>query len=78
MRQEERTGNADYWDGFWKAYGETLGVDIDAIRKPFIGDWTGIESPLEWHFEKLNDSGFMDLDCYWRCDCDAIYGGIKK
>jgi SAM-dependent methyltransferase len=78
MREEEGHTNADDWDGFWKAYGEALGVDLAAIRQPFIKEWTGIESPLEWHFDKLHDSGFINFDCYWRCDCDAIYGGLKK
>lgn len=78
MRGNEGHTNTYDWDGFWKAYGEALGVDLDAIRKPFIGEWTGIESPLEWHLDKLHDSGFMNLDCYWRSDCDAIYGGILK
>jgi SAM-dependent methyltransferase len=78
MRQEEGYTNADDWDGFWKEYGKALGVDLAAIRQPFIGKWSGIEMPLEWHFDKLRDSGFINLDCYWRNDCDAIYGGIKK
>lgn len=78
MRQEEGRKNADDWDEFWKAYGEALGIDFAAIKKSLLGEWHGIESPLEWHFDKLRASGFSNLDCYWRCDCDAIYGGIKK
>jgi SAM-dependent methyltransferase len=78
MRAEEKHITADDWDRFWKEYGEALGVDLAAIRQPIIKEWTGIELPLEWHFDKLHDSGFINLDCYWRCDCDAIYGGIIK
>lgn len=78
IRREEGHGDAEDWDGFWKAYGEALGVDIAAIRESFIKEWKGIELPLSWHFDHLQKSGFVDIDCYWRCDCDAIYGGIKK
>jgi hypothetical protein len=33
--------------------------------------------PLAWHFDRLRESGFAQVDCLWRCDGDAIYGGIK-
>jgi SAM-dependent methyltransferase len=78
MRVDEGHTTADDWDGFWKAYGEALGIDLAAIRQSFIKEWSGVESPLEWHLDKLRDSGFINLDCYWRSDCDAIYGGMKK
>lgn len=78
MRAEEGHGTAEDWDGFWKAYGEALGIDLAAIQKSIIGEWHGVESPLAWHLDTLRENGFINLDCYWRCDCDAIYGGMKK
>ncbi|MFB3895629.1 MAG: trans-aconitate 2-methyltransferase [bacterium] len=78
MRAEEGHGTADDWDGFWKAYSAALGIDLAAIQKSILGEWHGMESPLSWHLDTLRDTGFINLDCYWRCDCDAIYGGMKK
>ncbi|MHC4640011.1 MAG: class I SAM-dependent methyltransferase [Planctomycetota bacterium] len=72
--------DADDWDGFWNAYGKTLKIDIEQFRSKFTGPWEGSEQgmSLEWHFEKLKASGFEALDCFWRLDCDAIYGGIRR
>ena len=79
MRKEEYDNFADDWNSFWKAFGKALSGNIDEINKRVIGGWEGgIEDglPLQWHFEKLKDCGFSYVDCFWRCDCDAIYGGI--
>ena len=78
MRKEEGYTDADNWDGFWKDYGEALGIDPAAIQKLLLGEWKGVELPLAWHFDHLRASGFIKLDCYWRIDCDAVYGGILK
>jgi hypothetical protein len=45
-----------------------------------MGPWVGSEQglPLKWHFEQLKTAGFEAVDCFWRLDCDAIYGGIRK
>jgi SAM-dependent methyltransferase len=69
----------DDWDGFWDAYGQALKVDIKELRKELVEPWVGSEEglPLEWHFEKLKASGFEGVDCFWRLDGDAIYGGIR-
>ena len=55
-------------------------IDIKGFRGKLTGPWEGSEEglPLEWHFEKLGASGFEAVDCFWRCDCDAIYGGIRQ
>ena len=67
-------------EGFWDAYGRALEIDIKAFRSRFAKPWEGSEEglPLEWHFERLRASGFEAVDCFWRCDCDAIYGGIRQ
>ena len=67
-------------EGFWDAYGRALETDIRAFRSKFVEPWEGSEEglPLEWHFERLRASGFEAVDCFWRCDCDAIYGGIRQ
>jgi SAM-dependent methyltransferase len=77
--RHEDTG-ADDWDGFWDAYGQTLKVDIKELRKKLVEPWVGSEEglPLEWHFEKLKASGFEAVDCFWRLDGDAVYGGIRE
>lgn len=78
-RQRGDCGAGD-WDGFWAAYGRALRIDIKEFRKKLTEPWQGSEEglPLEWHFEKLRASGFEAVDCFWRCDCDAIYGGIRQ
>ena len=71
---------SDDWDGFWDAYGHALKIDIKQFRSKLTGPWEGSEEglPLEWHFEKLKAGGFEAVDCFWRLDCDAIYGGIRR
>ena len=79
MRKYKNSGSDD-WDGFWQAYGQALKVDIGKFRKELTGSWVGSELglPLQWHFEKLKASGFEAVDCFWRLEFDAIYGGIRK
>jgi SAM-dependent methyltransferase len=78
--EQERDTRAEDWEGFWEAYGRALKIDIDSLRRDVTGPWEGSEEglPLDWHFEKLKTSGFEAVDCFWRCDCDAIYGGIRQ
>jgi len=79
MRDRQTDTDADNWQGFWEAYGRALNVDIGQLRKELTEPWKGSEEglPLEWHFEKLKASGFEAVDCFWRLDCDAVYGGIR-
>ena len=76
----QRQGNCEDWDSFWKRYLAALGPQAAEARKAALGEWCGIEQglPLFWHFEHLRDAGLTAIDCFWRSDCDAIYGGIKK
>jgi len=76
----EQTQSADDWDGFWRQFLSELGDDIRIKRQKALGQWQGTEEgmPLQRHFQKLGQCGFEYIDCFWRCDCDAIYGAIKK
>jgi len=80
MHKEQRNSTCDDWEGFWDAYGRALRADMRELRRKLEEPWQGSEQgfPLEWHFEKLKASGFEAVDCFWRCDCDAIYGGIRQ
>lgn len=80
VRQQEADGSEDDWESFWDAYGRVLKIDIKEYRGKLTEPWEGSEEglPLEWHFEKLTESGFKAVDCFWRYDCDAIYGGIRE
>ena len=71
---------ADDWSGFWKAYGQALNVDMEAIHQRMARDQEGVEQgmPLAWHFHELKASGFRYVDCVWRSDGDAVYGGIRE
>lgn len=68
------------WDSFWTAYLDMLGSGARQSRARATGEWEGIESglPLVWHLDQLRDCGFSYVDCFWRDDCDAIYGGIRQ
>lgn len=80
LRAREDTSSGDDWDGFWKAYAEALNVDVQEAHQRIVGGWEGgVEDglPLAWHLDRLRESGFWAVDCFWRCDCDAIYGGIR-
>ena len=79
MRRERRNEKAEDWDSFWSNFSKALCIDFDESDKRVIGGWNGgVEDglPLKWHLDKLERHGFKFLDCFWRCDCDAIYGGI--
>ena len=71
----------DDWDGFWAAYTAALGLEAADEGARVLGGWDGgVEQglPLAWHLDALRAAGFETVDCFWRCDCDAIYGGIKS
>ena len=81
MRRQEGDTDAEDWGGFWNAYAEALGLDVSQIHERVIGGWEGgVEQglPLAWHFDRLKESGFASVDCFWRCDCDAVYGGLMR
>jgi ubiquinone/menaquinone biosynthesis C-methylase UbiE len=80
VARKYKNNSADDWDGFWLAYGRALKLNVKVFRKKLTGAWVGSEQglPLEWHFEKLKIAGFVAIDCFWRLDYDAIYGGIRK
>jgi len=74
---QNKTG--EDWDSFWSAYLAELGPEAIAERERILGPWNGVEAgqPLAWHFDQLRQAGFTSVDCFWRADCDAIYGGIR-
>lgn len=81
MRSDENNHPGNDWDSFWVDYTKALGVDVDKIRSPlFENRESGPEEglPLSWHLDRLREANFAIVDCYWRCDGDAIYGGIKR
>ncbi|MFC1886734.1 class I SAM-dependent methyltransferase [Thermodesulfobacteriota bacterium] len=81
MRKIEGKCQSDDWNGFWEEYSKALSLDIKEIHQRVIGNWEGgVEKglPLAWHFDRLRENDFGHVDCFWRCDCDAIYGGIRK
>jgi len=80
MLAEQQGQDADDWDGFWQDYGKALGIDANEYRSKLTEPWEGSEQglALEWHLERLRASGFEAVDCFWRLDCDAIYGGIRR
>jgi SAM-dependent methyltransferase len=80
MRTQEGNAAADDWDEFWAAYADALGLDVRQVHQRIVGDWEGgVEEglPLSWHLDALRQRGFGAVDCFWRCDCDAIYGGVR-
>lgn len=71
--------SADDWHGFWNAYAQALRVNHDEIHQRLQATYEkGVERgmPLVWHFHELKVKGFRYVDCFWRGDCDAVYGGV--
>ncbi len=79
-RAEGRQGGED-WEAFWEAYAQALGLSGGRrVTARVLGGWDGgVEEglPLQWHFRELTASGFSYPECFWRCDCDAIYGAFR-
>lgn len=76
MLKQKDSNQSDDWDGFWAEYSKACQFAL-----PEKGGWEGgVEEglPLSWQLDKLREAGFVHVDCFWRCDCDAIYGGIRK
>jgi SAM-dependent methyltransferase len=80
MRKQQRDPRADDWNTFINTYLDELGPAAREIRQQALGAWEGSEEgfPLAWHFDQLRNSGFEHIECFWRCDCDAIYGGFCR
>lgn len=81
MCADETLPNSDDWVGFWREYSKEAGIEALGIHERVIHGWEGgVEEgmPLAWHFDRLREAGFISVDCFWRCDCDAIYGGIRQ
>jgi SAM-dependent methyltransferase len=82
MRQAEAQQIVEDWESFWEAYARALGLTGQRqISERVLGGWDGgVEEglPLEWHFTELKASGFSHPECFWRCDCDAIYGAFSN
>jgi len=79
-RNKENHADGGDWDSFWNDYSQAINIDLKAIHQQLSKDReSGMEEglPLSWHFDKLREKGFQIVDCFWRCDCDAIYGGFK-
>ncbi len=76
---EQAPRDSDDWIGFWSKYAQALGRDAEKMpwRTLVAG---GVEQglPLSWHLDTLRARGFVSVDCFWRCDGDAIYGGIRE
>jgi hypothetical protein len=74
--------NADTWEGFWQLYSASLRFDTEALHKTLRGEASTIMSEkgmsLGWHMHALKAHGFVSVDCFWRSDGDAIYGGIRS
>ena len=81
MRQKEGTTTGEDWEGFWEAYAKALGLSGQrrVTERVLGGSDGGVEEgmPLHWHLAELKASGFTHAECFWRCDCDAIYGAYR-
>lgn len=81
MRRAEAKEEGEDWEGFWEAYAQALELSGGRrVTERVLGGWDGgVEEglPLEWHFAELKASGFSHPECFWRCDCDAIYGAFR-
>ncbi|MEA4910036.1 MAG: class I SAM-dependent methyltransferase [Anaerolineaceae bacterium] len=80
LRNQEGHAHADDWRRFWEGFGQAWGMTPAEVRHRVEGhSQKGAEEglPLVWHLDALRIHGFRYVDCFWRSDCDAIYGGIR-
>ena len=81
MRLGEAEHDGEDWESFWEAFTRALGLSGQRrIAERVIGGWEGgVEAglPMEWHLAELKASGFLRPECFWRCDCDAVYGAFR-
>lgn len=70
---------AETWAEFWKAYAVALGADEKSIGSWVVKNWEAVEEgmPMAWHFDRMRESGFEAVDCFWRSLGDAVYGGVR-
>lgn len=80
LRKQKWDPRADDWDTFFKEFLDVLGEDARMLRDLAVGPWEGNDDgyPLAWHVEHLHAAGFRQVECFWRIDCDAIYGGFRQ
>ncbi|MBU2509976.1 class I SAM-dependent methyltransferase [bacterium] len=81
LRSIENNNASDDWDSFWSSYSKALKLDVNKIHNHLFKDREGGPEdglPLSWHVDRLRENGFSMVDCFWRCNCDAIYGGLKE
>lgn len=78
-RRDQAPRQADTWWEFCRAYAAALNRDPGEMGSNVVGKWEGVERgmPLAWHFDRLRESRFTDPECFWRRDCDAIYGAVR-
>ena len=78
-RQTIVDSTADTWSGFFREYAQAVGTDPGTMGDKAVGSWTGVEEgmPLSWHFDQLRKNGFVSPECFWRCNCDAVYGAFR-
>ncbi len=76
LRQED---GREPWDSFWEDYLGELGGEAEKRWKELQASRQGVEGgmPLVWHFDRLKEAGFREVECFYRFHSDAIYGGIK-
>ncbi len=67
------------WASFWKEYLGELGGEAQKRWEKLQASRQGVEGgmPLDWHFDRLKEAGFREVECFYRFYADAIYGGIK-
>lgn len=76
----EEQDDVDEWENFWDRYSEAAGLDIRKIHEHLTRNHKKRKKerlPLSWHFDRLLESGLSHVDCFWRGDIDAVYGGVK-
>jgi SAM-dependent methyltransferase len=80
LQSQYRNPRAEDWSTFINTYLEELGDEARTLREQMLRPWEGNDRgfPLSWHFDHLLKAGFKHVDCFWRGDCDAIYGGIVR
>jgi len=80
MRRAEAKQEGEDWEGFWERMRKRsdFRADVALPSACLAGGMAESRKVCHWHgILRVGGQGFSHPECFWRCDCDAIYGAFR-